>query len=830
MNDNKTTKRALGSSIVALLVCFTMLLGSTYAWFTDVVTSSGNVIKSGTLDVAFTWSDDASAAEDTWNDVEAVGAKPIFDYELWEPGYTSVRYLKVENKGTLALKYKLQIVVHNETVNGTDVKLSDVIDVYYAPSKVDVPDRDLDNNSNLTKLGTLTQFLTGAAVNDVLEKKGDADYATLVLKMQESAGNEYQNLSIGTAFDVMLFATQYTYEEDSFDHLYDEDADFPKFGTGSAAIPTDLPATAGIDVEVRNEDGYKVASLNASKESFVDGTTEMQVIITESNYNPNITIVAGSESETVDIKVIGLKDGNTAPIKVEYRLPTGLDPSTIKVYHYDTEIVGIDDIPMYDTTYDPYTGYVTFYTTSFSPFTVVYDKDSTYVPPVAPSDELPQANVVNSPEYENVDLPWGKYGSWAPTEGLDSQLESAFTFSCAQTADEAKNSPYATWYCDFYVMLDKDLAANQIFLGGNYGSFGWVGFHNGDLTLEANTEIPLLGSVTTNPWSYADVASYVGTFICGVGDVDDALAGATFTVMLRLTNPEDETEFYNVATVEYTFEDNKIYNAADLQTAVNAGGNVKLGADLDLSDESLVINTDTVLDLNGHTISGLSTSSTTSSLITVNSGAELTLTGNGIVTFEAANPDVDWDPEGFPTYANNTIKCLGKLTIDGVTVKNTTNPGGASYAIDCYQGSDLTVNSGLIDGCGKLAIRMFCNSNTLSTNVTINGGTITGKRAIWVQLPGSNINNVRPVNLTINGGDLICTNTDADVCVYSYSYGDSFAGTNITITGGNFTGDVCFGGGNAKTTQENVTVTGGTFNGELGRYLENDGWEDIAKP
>ena len=102
-------------------------------------------------------------------------------------------------------------------------------------------------------------------------------------------------------------------------------------------------------------------------------------------------------------------------------------------------------------------------------------------------------------------------------------------------------------------MLDEDLGANEIFLGGNYGSFGWVGFHNGDLTLEANTEIGLLESVTTNPWTYLDVVQNVGTFICGVGDVEDALSGATFTVMLRLTNPENDKEFYNIETIKYTF-------------------------------------------------------------------------------------------------------------------------------------------------------------------------------------------------------------------------------------------------------------------------------------
>lgn len=278
-----------------------------------------------------------------------------------------------------------------------------------------------------------------------------------------------------------------------------------------------------------------------------------------------------------------------------------------------------------------------------------------------------------------------------------------------------------------------------------------------------------------------------------------------------------------------------VTNAQELADAIAAGGAVTLATDIDLGDTTIDVPTDkaTTLNLNGNTISGKSTSNTTSYMIKVAPDAELTLTGNGKVSFYATNPDLEWGGEGqppYPGYANNTIRCEGKLTIDGATVENLTAPGGASYAIDCYQGSDLIINSGVIDGKGKCAIRMFCNSNTEETNVTVNGGTITGKRAIWVQLPGSNINNVRPVNLTINGGKLICTDTTNDVCVYSYSFGDSFAGTTITITGGEFTGDVVFGGGNAKTTEETVSVTGGTFNGELGRYLANDVWENIAKP
>lgn len=194
-----------------------------------------------------------------------------------------------------------------------------------------------------------------------------------------------------------------------------------------------------------------------------------------------------------------------------------------------------------------------------------------------------------TPYTDIANIEWGKYGQWSPTEGLEANLEAAYTFSCTETPAEAALNPYANWYCDFYVSLDEDLGANQIFLGGNYGSFGWVGFHNGDLTLTANTEIGLLEGVTTNPWTYLDVANYVGTFICGVGDVDDALADATFTVKLRLTNPDNASEYYDIETINYTFT--KVVNSGDeLQDAVNNGiQNIELGGDIDLGNGDFII-------------------------------------------------------------------------------------------------------------------------------------------------------------------------------------------------------------------------------------------------
>ena len=50
--NKKSTKRALLTSIVSLVLCCTMLIGTTFAWFTDTVTSAGNKIQAGNLDVA----------------------------------------------------------------------------------------------------------------------------------------------------------------------------------------------------------------------------------------------------------------------------------------------------------------------------------------------------------------------------------------------------------------------------------------------------------------------------------------------------------------------------------------------------------------------------------------------------------------------------------------------------------------------------------------------------------------------------------------------------------------------------------------------------------
>ena len=370
---------------------------------------------------------------------------------------------------------------------------------------------------------------------------------------------------------------------------------------------------------------------------------------------------------------------------------------------------------------------------------------------------------MNSPEYENVELDWGEYSGWSPTEGLEAFLEAAYTFTCVDTDEEAKASKYANWYCDFVVVLDKDLPENSLFLGGNYGAFGWVGFHNGDMTLEAGTEVPLLGSVTSNPWTYADVASFVGTFICGVGDVDDALKDATFTVMLRLTNPDNEEEFYNVATIQHTFTaTTEVSSADELSAALANGGTIKLTADISSATGFVVPKDKTVvLNLNGRKISGTAVAGEN---LIVNNG-KLSVVGKGeiSVTF-TGNED--------NSKAVNAIANRGTLIVNGGKISNTGSGSQIGYAIDNYNGATLMVNAGKIVASGSSyydAIRLFCGSN--ETLVTVNGGEIS---SIWAQNPSASKASPVKGTVVVNGGTI--------GTVYYENYTTVMVKSGVTVT------------------------------------------------
>lgn len=213
MAKKKSLKTALVMTILSLVACIAMFAGTTFAWFTDSVTSSGNIIASGTLDVEMYW------AKGTENPDSAVWAdasqEAIFDYANWEPGYLDAKHVKISNKGTLAFKYGVRITATDEVS-----KLADVIDVYFMDPAAQVTSRTVLGN----KVGTLSDILGEDPIaNGTLLAQKDA-VVTIVLKMREDAGNEYQDLSIGSEFSVQVLASQVMSESDSFGTDYDKGA------------------------------------------------------------------------------------------------------------------------------------------------------------------------------------------------------------------------------------------------------------------------------------------------------------------------------------------------------------------------------------------------------------------------------------------------------------------------------------------------------------------------------------------------------------------------------------------------------------------------------
>ena len=227
MTQSKRTKRALLASVMAVLLCAAMLIGTTFAWFTDSVTSGRNTIVAGNLDVELEY---ATATEGTlggWTSVN--DATDLFGDGLWEPGYAQVVYLRVRNAGTLALRYQLSMNILSETagvnVNGQTFNLSDELQ-YGAVLNQSVPfaNRDVAIDAVTGPVALSTAYTSGEMH---LAANAEPQYLALVVYMPKTVGNEanYRGDVVPTIeLGVNLLATQDTVEEDSFDNLYDQDA------------------------------------------------------------------------------------------------------------------------------------------------------------------------------------------------------------------------------------------------------------------------------------------------------------------------------------------------------------------------------------------------------------------------------------------------------------------------------------------------------------------------------------------------------------------------------------------------------------------------------
>ena len=368
MSNTKLTKHALIVSIMAMLLCVAMLVGTTFAWFTDTASTAVNKIQAGTLDIELQY----QKADGTWEDAEGktLDFKKPSGHEnesiLWEPGCTyQLPELRIVNNGNLALKYRI-------VINGIvgNAKLLEAIEFTYGGVN--------DINAEYT-------LAPGATSNDIVIKG----------HMREDAGNEYQGLSID-GIGITVIATQLASEFDSFDNQYDKDAalhvnsigvgDISVTDTsaqGNAVVKTAQTISSG-DMSVTYPAGVTLNNTGA-----ITGDTDKKTSVTQklkyvgdtaSASMSGISIDDGKAVASYELTLPVSNDNNT-PVTVTIKYPAGL--TGVQVYHSGTLLTSTANADGESAVYDAVTGVLTLVLKHASPIDVVYDAVAVKEVPVA---------------------------------------------------------------------------------------------------------------------------------------------------------------------------------------------------------------------------------------------------------------------------------------------------------------------------------------------------------------------------------------------------------------------------------------------------------------
>ena len=311
MNNKRATKRALLTSVTALVMCVVMLAGTTFAWFTDTASTGVNKIQAGNLDVALEMNT-GTKENPKWENAEGKTLQfkkatdaPANEQVLWEPG---CRYelpaLRVVNKGNLALKYMIKIT----GIKG-DAKLNEVI------------------KWTITDSATNADIVTAATDTTPAEYKllnaNDAHTLTIMGEMDKNAGNEYQGLSID-GISITVYATQMTAEFDSIDNLYDKDAQYP---TDADALQNALTVGGNI-VLAGNADpsvaivATKTATINANGKTIANTGDVWDVApnswsLISARENADLTITGNGtfKAKENDCYAVDVQDGAAVTIE-----------------------------------------------------------------------------------------------------------------------------------------------------------------------------------------------------------------------------------------------------------------------------------------------------------------------------------------------------------------------------------------------------------------------------------------------------------------------------------------------------------------------------------
>ena len=330
MNNKRATKRALLTSVMALVMCVVMLVGTTFAWFTDTASTGVNKIQAGNLDIEVEYTLDG----ETWNDLDR--ATDIFQKGLWEPGHSEVVGLKIHNAGNLALKYSISMNIANETkgINkaGDEFALSDYLKVKTSTSGGTIGAGLVAaafGNRNMSKTWQEVDFKAVNAIavdvpQPVVSATYPDQYYVIKVYMPEEVGNEANAISVDKTpsieFGINVVATQDTVERDSFGSDYDKDATYPVVDAAAlAASVADLANEGNKNVVVSvAQDMNNIAGIKTAK-----GNT-----LTMDLNGKTLGVSTGTGSPNTTTNGMQLLQGSTVTLKNgTYKANQGGDPN-----------------------------------------------------------------------------------------------------------------------------------------------------------------------------------------------------------------------------------------------------------------------------------------------------------------------------------------------------------------------------------------------------------------------------------------------------------------------------------------------------------------------
>ena len=239
MNNKRATKRALLTSIMALVMCVVMLVGTTFAWFTDTASTAVNKIVAGNLDIKLFHTVGSEVKELTENDTLQWKTKDTGDV-LWEPNCTyDLEEFQIKNAGNLAVKYKVVLKATNIATTPDGKSLLDVIDW-----TVKVNGDTVKKDVLLADLGADKGTIIIDGKKLTAEENANIAKVTVTGHMKAEAGNDYQGLRID-GFGITVYAAQVNHESDSFGTSYDVTAPYD-----SSAPKTPLVVSVGTKAEL----------------------------------------------------------------------------------------------------------------------------------------------------------------------------------------------------------------------------------------------------------------------------------------------------------------------------------------------------------------------------------------------------------------------------------------------------------------------------------------------------------------------------------------------------------------------------------------------------